>query len=354
MREKFDHLLHELSEIEGGVVQLHPAGLDPGEIEDVVDDLEKRLPGATDDFHGPALFARQVPLEEEVRHSKDPIHGGSDLVAHFRKELGLRDACGFRGIPCENEFLPAPRQFPVPGLDEGKHLVESLDQFPDLVSADAFAAQTEILLDRYGLHRACQLHDRTRNLRGEAQGEEVRAKESAEQDQAGKDEVPLHAVPQFPERGSQDHRAGGLSLEHDGRYRIDGMEIPGAGLLAERFQRPGAHIPMAGSNRHPGGEILRGGLVGNIGGQDLVVPREQVGGEDRVVLFKPHQRLRRHFPVSEHDRGNAVVADNVRGRFEVLLRIRTEGHRLVDHEHDRGPGQDDSAGQKNDRHQFLP
>ena len=57
---------------------------------------------------------------------------------------------------------------------------------------------------------------------------------------------------------------------------------PRSRLPAERFQRLGVHLPAAGDEPDRE-EDPRDRLRGDVGGRDLVVAREQVGGEDRFV-----------------------------------------------------------------------
>ena len=326
--------------------------------------IQQRLSGAPDDLHGPTLLAVQAALEEYVRHAEDPVHGGSDLVTHFRQELGFRPVGGFRGLlgldefvrPAGHlgfEFLPVVQELFIPGLDVAEHFVEPLNQLPDLVVAVLVAVQAEVLFPRHGLHRAGQLREGTGDRGGEPSGEQVRPAEGADQDQAGEKEVPLHAAPELVEGGPKDHGADPLSIDPDGRHRVNGAEIPGVVFPAERFQHLGVQLPASGDEPDREGKIPRDRHRGDVCGQDLVVAREQVGGEDRFVAAEPRERLVRHFRVLEHDCGDAVVADHGRGRFQRLPGIRPEGQPLVDHEHDRGTGQDEPAGQQDDRHELL-
>ena len=82
-------ILQHLVEIEVDVLDRQLAGLDLGEIEDVVDDAEQVLAGALDLEHVIALARREVGLEREMGQADDGVHRGSDLVAHIGEEHAL-------------------------------------------------------------------------------------------------------------------------------------------------------------------------------------------------------------------------------------------------------------------------
>ena len=66
-----------------------PAGLDPRQIEDVVEQLQQgagRFAGRVDVV---AHRGRKLFRQREVRHAQDRVHGRAQLVAHARQELAL-------------------------------------------------------------------------------------------------------------------------------------------------------------------------------------------------------------------------------------------------------------------------
>ncbi len=83
----------QLREVEGDVLELHAPGLDLGEVEDVVDDGEKRLARAAYRLHVAHLLLGETGAEEELGHAEHPVHRGPDLVAHLGQEVGLGAAC---------------------------------------------------------------------------------------------------------------------------------------------------------------------------------------------------------------------------------------------------------------------
>ena len=93
-------LLEHLREEEISGVHLQLAGLDLGEVEDVVEDAQQILRGLVDLFHVLALLGLQVGHQGQVGQADDGVHGGADLVAHVGQEaaLGLVGRlCGFLG-----------------------------------------------------------------------------------------------------------------------------------------------------------------------------------------------------------------------------------------------------------------
>jgi len=74
-----------------GALDLDPAGLDLGEIEDVVNQREQGRAGVAHDPHLRALVFGQSPLFQDLEHAEHAVHRRADLVAHGGEEgrLGL-------------------------------------------------------------------------------------------------------------------------------------------------------------------------------------------------------------------------------------------------------------------------
>ncbi len=68
--------------------QLEPAGLDPREVEEVVDDRQEARSGQPHDLGALGLLGREVGLEQQVRHPDHAIHRRPDLVAHGGQQVG--------------------------------------------------------------------------------------------------------------------------------------------------------------------------------------------------------------------------------------------------------------------------
>src|SRR6185436_21166290 len=65
------------------------ARLDLREIEDVVNDDQKRLGAGTGDLDELVLTGGQFGLVQQAKHAHDAVHGRADFVAHAGKKLPL-------------------------------------------------------------------------------------------------------------------------------------------------------------------------------------------------------------------------------------------------------------------------
>ncbi len=94
--QKLDHALHQLVQIEGLGDKFGLAGLDLGEIEDLVDQREQRLARGLDGSYVRALLGLQPRVEQEARHAENPVQRRADswLTVARKARLGL--AGGFR------------------------------------------------------------------------------------------------------------------------------------------------------------------------------------------------------------------------------------------------------------------
>ena len=82
--------VYEAVQIELEILQLDVTRLDLGEVEDVIDDTEERLCRALDQLRRPALFVRELGVEQQLRHTQHRVHGRSDLVAHVCQKRASR------------------------------------------------------------------------------------------------------------------------------------------------------------------------------------------------------------------------------------------------------------------------
>ena len=86
------------TERELGGVQVQLAGLDLGEIEQVVDYAEQIVGGGFGRRQALPLILGQRRVQGQLGHAEDGVHGGADLVAHVRQELVLGPAGRLRHI----------------------------------------------------------------------------------------------------------------------------------------------------------------------------------------------------------------------------------------------------------------
>ena len=89
--------LDALANVEGLRLDVHPAGLDLREVEDVVDDREQGVARVADSPRVLALLAVELGVEEEPAHADHGVHGRADFMAHGREEGALRLVRGLGG-----------------------------------------------------------------------------------------------------------------------------------------------------------------------------------------------------------------------------------------------------------------
>ena len=75
-------------------VELELAGLDLGEVEQVVDDGQQGVGRGLDNLEVLPLLGVEVRVQGQLRHAEDRVHGGADLVADVGQELALGLARG--------------------------------------------------------------------------------------------------------------------------------------------------------------------------------------------------------------------------------------------------------------------
>ena len=70
-------------------LQLHPAGLDLRDIQDIVDDREQVVPGVADPLQPLRVFGRHAVPAQQVRQPDDRVQRRPDLMAHVGQERAL-------------------------------------------------------------------------------------------------------------------------------------------------------------------------------------------------------------------------------------------------------------------------
>ena len=81
--------LDAFAQVERLRLDVHAAGLDLREIEDVVDDGQQRVAGFADRRDVVALLGVERGVEQQSAHADDGVHRRADLVAHRREERAL-------------------------------------------------------------------------------------------------------------------------------------------------------------------------------------------------------------------------------------------------------------------------
>ncbi len=103
--KEVDRLLDAGAQVEGIFVELEPASLDLGEVEDVVDDGEERFAAGAEGLDVVVLGGVELGLEQEAGHADDAVHGRADFVAHVGEELALGAVAGLGHVAGLDELL---------------------------------------------------------------------------------------------------------------------------------------------------------------------------------------------------------------------------------------------------------
>ena len=77
-------------QLEVDLLQLDLAGLDLGEVQDVVDDRQEPFPGSAYGLGVLALHPGELGVEQQPRHADHTVQRRADLVAHVRQKGALR------------------------------------------------------------------------------------------------------------------------------------------------------------------------------------------------------------------------------------------------------------------------
>ena len=107
-----EHALDGVPRREGRDVQLHPARLDLGQVEHVVEQGEEVAPGVEDVLHVLGLAVVELaehPLQQHLREADDRVERRAELVRHAREEVGLVLARRGELAALQLELLVQPR-----------------------------------------------------------------------------------------------------------------------------------------------------------------------------------------------------------------------------------------------------
>src|SRR5215831_7983176 len=86
-------------------VDVQLAGLDLGEIEDVVNQREQRIGRSLHQHQVFALLGGQTRVQSQLRHSDNAVHWSANFVAHIRQEIALGLAGGLCSFLCAEQRL---------------------------------------------------------------------------------------------------------------------------------------------------------------------------------------------------------------------------------------------------------
>jgi len=95
-REQLEHVLHGDAQLEVDLLQVDLAGLDLGEVQNIVDDRQEPFPGSADRLGVLPLHRGEPGVEQQPGHADDAVHRSADLVTHGGEKRAL-GAIGFLG-----------------------------------------------------------------------------------------------------------------------------------------------------------------------------------------------------------------------------------------------------------------
>jgi len=91
--------------------------LNLGKINDIIDDHQQRFARTFDRIDKQALFIVQIGFSQQISYAHNPIHGGSDFMAHIRQKCGFgaigglgMDLCGLQLLFVIHTFGDIQRQ----------------------------------------------------------------------------------------------------------------------------------------------------------------------------------------------------------------------------------------------------
>ncbi|MNX75946.1 hypothetical protein D3C86_1074380 [compost metagenome] len=88
--EQFGHAARQALQIDGGGIELERAGLQPGEVQQVVDQAQQVLGRLLRRLGIGALGAVQLGPRQQAQHADHPVQRGAHLMAHQPQELLFR------------------------------------------------------------------------------------------------------------------------------------------------------------------------------------------------------------------------------------------------------------------------
>mmetsp|Transcript_23833 Transcript_23833/g.61891 ORF Transcript_23833/g.61891 Transcript_23833/m.61891 type:complete len:265 (+) Transcript_23833:4351-5145(+) len=105
---RVERLLHRCRDVEVGALQVQLSRFDALQVQDVVNQLQKRVGAALRQLDELALVALQLPAQQHLVHADDAIQRRAHLVAHVRQEGALRFVG--RSSAAELQVLPLRRR----------------------------------------------------------------------------------------------------------------------------------------------------------------------------------------------------------------------------------------------------
>ena len=98
------HLFENRRQTEVGAFELHPVGLDLGQVEHVVEQGQQVLAGGVDLVEAGALLGLDGVAAQQVAQADDGVHRRANLVAHVGQESALGQVGGFGAFARRGQF----------------------------------------------------------------------------------------------------------------------------------------------------------------------------------------------------------------------------------------------------------
>ena len=233
-------------------LEIEPAGLDLGEVQNLFDQRQQRIAGGLHRAGIGNLFGRKPGIEQKVRHAENAVQGRSNFVRYHRKEARLGAVGGFRLVARFGERAfrhDAIGNIAAHGLDFGLAALATHDALAPGDPALAGRSGDLLVVDAPAIGEDCRIA-LFENLEGEigaAQEARVAAGKRAI-GVVGKGDCAVAAPP---------HDQIGLRFQECARTLLGLLQLPEliGQLLAALFHaaRAAAPDPVAGDEkRHEG------------------------------------------------------------------------------------------------------
>ena len=300
--EQAEHGVDGLDGIEGEDLELHLAGLDLREVEDVVDDGEQALSGAGDDVGEAALTGRQLAGGQQFGHDQHAVHRRADLVAHRRQEVGLGSVrilggdlgdpqVAGAGLDLAFKVLGMPGDAGVTLVNLAEHVAEAVDELAHLVVAGRFHGDRVIVAAADAAHGGGEAADRAGDPalhleghakaddespeRGEQRGEQRLEQTLGQAREVGHQQEASHRLPFGQDRGADADRAAELQPQKVGKDEIlRGLLL--AGRVEGEISLEHGGEPPVGHHEATG---IKDGAVDHVGDVEDAVQRRVERGD---------------------------------------------------------------------------
>jgi len=162
--EEVPHRAERRLQVKDLLGQGHAAGLDLGQVEDVIEDAEEKAAGLADNVEAFPLLVGQVAHGHDLGHGQDAIQGRPDFMAHIGQELRLHQVGVVGAVPGvlqlghQGLLLGLADRQPVQEVVEGG--AEAPEQSVPRIQEDGLIAGAL----RHLLHGGGELDDRGHDL----------------------------------------------------------------------------------------------------------------------------------------------------------------------------------------------